>query len=132
VSFADLDNDLGWRGIRVYDTPPVLNKVVTQHLRENTFAAHPSGGSTSGASGQRTFDPIGNCKPGARYTFSYPFNVPRTSQSVIEMYQESHNVLNYTNCDGLFRISKDQARVIRQGLFRTDGDYGWRRGLVGN
>ena len=132
VRFADLDNDLGWRGIRVYDTPPVLNKVVTQHLRENTFAAHPSGGSTSGASGQRTFDPIGNCKPGARYTFSYPFNVPRTSQSVIEMYQESHNVLNYTNCDGLFRISKDQARVIRQGLFRTDGDYGWRRGLVGN
>ena len=124
VRFADLDNDLGWRGIRVYDTPPVLNKVVTQHLRENTYNHRVL------ASGSGDFP--GNCKPGARYTFSYPFNVPRTSQSVIEMYQESHNVLNYTNCDGLFRISEDQARVIRQGLFRTDGDYGWRSGLIGN
>ena len=40
--------------------------------------------------------------------------------------------MNYTNCDGLFHISKDQARVIRQGLFRTDGDYGWRTGLAEN
>jgi len=125
VRFADLDNDHHTKnGSWVYDTPPVLNKVVTQHLRENTY------NNRTLASGSGGFP--GDCKPGARYTFHYPFNVPRASQSAIEMYQESHNVMNYTNCDGLFRISKDQARVIRQGLFRTDGDYGWRRGLVGN
>jgi hypothetical protein len=123
VRFADLDNDLGWRGIRVYDTPPVLNKVVTQHLYETTESINEWTNSSSKP---------GNCKPGARYTFTYQMSGPVASRSKIEMYQESHNVINYTNCDGLFRISKDQARVIRQGLFRTDGDYGWRRGLVGN
>jgi hypothetical protein len=130
VRFADLDVD--WMKVpanpgstqAVYDTPPVLNKIITQHLRETTVNVRVPTSASGGFPG--------NCKPGARYTFNYPFSGSVGSRSNIEMYQESHNVASYTNCDGLFRISKDQVRVIRQRLFRTDPGYGWARQLIGN
>ena len=132
VRFIDLDSDYkNWNGSWVYDTPPVLNQKFTNKLRQTTRSA---------TSLNQNFP--GNCNLGARYTFKYPLDIPEASQFSIEMYQNNHNVMSYTNCNGLFRISKDQARVIRQGLFRTgpfgfhkDGtphSYGWRSGLIGN
>ncbi len=132
VRFIDLDSDYkNWNGSWVYDTPPVLNQKFTNKLRQTTRSATPL---------NQNFP--GNCNLGARYTFKYPLDIPEASQFSIEMYQNNHNVMSYTNCNGLFRISKDQARVIRQGLFRTgpfgthkDGtphSYGWRSGLIGN
>ena len=132
MRFADLDAD--WThepkkpgSVRtVYDTPPVLNKIITQHLREMTYNNRVLSSGSGGFPG--------NCNPGARYTFNYPFSGSVGSRSNIEMYQESHNVASYTNCNGLFRISKDQVRVIRQRLFRTDDmvNYGWAHQLIGN
>ncbi len=95
VRLVDVDSDLIAPGnfSKVYDTPPVLHRKYIDN-----------------AYGQ-----LRRCQPGST-------DVLRTTGGTdVLLWQDSHNVMAYVNCNDLFRISKDQARVIRQELFGSEG-----------
>ena len=95
VRLVDVDSDLIAPGnfSKVYDTPPVLHRKYIDN-----------------AYGQPR-----RCQPGSK-------DVLRTTGGTdVLLWQDSHNVMAYVNCNDLFRISKDQARVIRQELFGSEG-----------